>query len=77
MVRGKHPVRASPNCFPSHERIYPDCRARNVLCIWSQDEDFHARPSWPADGHFAWDVPWQGLKPNLFQLVYGPTKVVP
>jgi hypothetical protein len=31
----------------------------------------------PADGHFAWDVPWQGLKPNLFQFVYGPTKVVP
>ena len=27
-----------------------------------------------ADGHFAWDVPWQGLKPNLFQFVYGPTK---
>jgi hypothetical protein len=31
----------------------------------------------PADGHFAWDVSWQGLKPNLFQLGYGPTKVVP
>ena len=28
-------------------------------------------------GAFAWDVPWQGLKPNLFQFVYGPTKVVP
>jgi hypothetical protein len=31
----------------------------------------------PADGHFAWDVRWQGLKPNLLQFVYGPTKVVP
>jgi hypothetical protein len=30
-----------------------------------------------ADGHFAWDVRWQGLKPNLLQFVYGPTKVVP
>jgi hypothetical protein len=30
-----------------------------------------------ADGHFARDVPRQGLKPNLFQFVYGPTKVVP
>jgi hypothetical protein len=30
-----------------------------------------------ADGHFAWDVAWQGLKRNLFQFVYGPTKVVP
>jgi hypothetical protein len=28
----------------------------------------------PADGHFAWDVRWQGLKPNLLQFVYGPTK---
>jgi hypothetical protein len=27
-----------------------------------------------ADGHFAWDVRWQGLKPNLLQFVYGPTK---
>jgi len=24
--------------------------------------------------HFACDVPWQGLKPDLFQFVYGPTK---
>jgi len=31
----------------------------------------------PADGHFAWDVRWQGLKPNLLPFVYGPTKVVP
>ena len=31
----------------------------------------------PADGHFAWDVRWRGLKPNLLQFVYGPTKVVP
>jgi hypothetical protein len=31
----------------------------------------------PADGHFAWDVRWQGLEPNLLQFVYGPTKVVP
>jgi hypothetical protein len=31
----------------------------------------------PADGHFAWEVQWQGLKPNLLQFVYGPTKVVP
>jgi hypothetical protein len=31
----------------------------------------------PADGHLAWDVRWQGLKPNLLQFVYGPTKVVP
>jgi hypothetical protein len=30
-----------------------------------------------ADGHFAWDVRWQGLKPGIFQAVYGPTKVVP
>jgi hypothetical protein len=22
----------------------------------------------PADGHFAWDVRWQGLKPNLLQV---------
>jgi hypothetical protein len=32
------------------------------------------------EGHsdgFAWDVRWQGLKPNLLQFVYGPTKVVP
>jgi hypothetical protein len=31
----------------------------------------------PADGHFAWDVRWQGLKPDVFSIVYGPTKVVP
>jgi hypothetical protein len=31
----------------------------------------------PADGHFAWDVRWRGLKPNLLRFVYGPTKVVP
>jgi hypothetical protein len=31
----------------------------------------------PADGHFAWDVRWQGLKPGILQAVYGPTKVVP
>jgi hypothetical protein len=31
----------------------------------------------PADGHLEWDVRWQGLKPNLLQFVFGPTKVVP
>ena len=31
----------------------------------------------PADEHFVWDVLWQGLKPILFQVVFGPTKVVP
>jgi hypothetical protein len=31
----------------------------------------------PADGHFAWDLPWQGLKPDIFSIAYGPTKVVP
>jgi hypothetical protein len=30
-----------------------------------------------ADEHFVWDVLWQGLKPILFQVVFGPTKVVP
>jgi hypothetical protein len=31
----------------------------------------------PADEHFVWDVLWQGLKPDVFSIVYGPTKVVP
>jgi hypothetical protein len=30
-----------------------------------------------AGGRFAWDVPWQGLKPGIFSSRYGPTKVVP
>jgi hypothetical protein len=44
MVRGTHPVQGGVTiCFPGHERIYLDCPARNVLCIWSQDKDFRAR----------------------------------
>jgi hypothetical protein len=31
----------------------------------------------PADEHFVWDVLWQGLKPDVFSIVYGQTKVVP
>jgi hypothetical protein len=30
------------------------------------------RPELPANEHFVWDVLWQGLKPILFQVVFGP-----
>ena len=44
------------------------------LAAFSEDR---LRQSSTVVGHFALDVRWQGLKPNLLQFECGPTKVVP
>jgi hypothetical protein len=59
----------------------PNLRFDRVLGGWAQTERdigcIREQIRLACERAFAWDVRWQGLKPDILPIVYGPTEVVP